>query len=89
MTKEELIKFIESVEFEIATNLELTYYKKKPVSDMYCTDSDKYDMERKTITFNKDFEGLLNERTNWIDRRIEDLYAGIRSLEEKVNKENK
>ena len=87
MSKEELLKFIDSIKFEVATNLELTYFKKKPTNDVYTIESDKYDMERKTITFNKDFEGLLNERTNWIDRRIDDLYSGFRDLEQKINKE--
>lgn len=87
MNKEELIKLIESIDFEIATNLELTYCKEKPKNTPYYNEADRYDMERKTITFNKDFESLLNERTNWIDRRIDDLYTGIQQLEEKVGKE--
>ena len=87
MNKEELIRFIESVDFEITTNLELTYCKKKPKSTPYYNEEDRYDMEQKTITFNKNFENLLNERMNWVDRRIDDLHAGIRQLEEKVEKQ--
>ena len=89
MTKEELIKFIESVEFETATNLVLTYCKKKPKNTPYYSEEDRCDMEKKTITFNKDFEHILNEQNNWINRRIDDVYEGIRQLEEKINKENK
>lgn len=88
MTKEELIKFIKSLDFEIATNLELTYHKKKPANSLYCTEEEKYNMERKTITFNKDFESLLNENTSWINRRIDDIYKGLNLLEEKINKED-
>ena len=58
MNKEELLKFIDSIKFEVATNLELTYFKKKPTNDVYRIESDKYYTERKTNTFNKDFEGL-------------------------------
>lgn len=86
MNKEELINFINSIEFELVTNLELTYCKKMPESSRYNTEEDRYNMERKTITFNKDFESLLNERTNWIDRRIDDLYTGIKNLEERIDK---
>lgn len=86
MNKEELINFINSIEFELVTNLELTYCKKMPKSSPYDTEEDRYNMERKTITFNKNFENLLNERTNWIDRRIDDLYTGIKNLEERIDK---
>lgn len=88
MSKEELIKFIESIDFELATNLVLTYYKEKPRGG-YISDSDRYDMEKKTITFNKDFEHILNEQNNWINRRIDDMYAGLRQLEERVNEGGK
>lgn len=86
MNKEELINFINSIDFELAMNLELTYCKKMPKSSQYNTEEDIYNMERKTITFNKDLESLLNERTGWIDRRIDDLYAGIKNLEERIEK---
>lgn len=89
MNKEELINFIKGVDFELATNFELTYCKKKPKNLGYLSEEDRYDMERKTITFNKDFESLLNERTNWIDRRIDDLYKGIQQIEERINKNEK
>ena len=82
MNKEELINFINSIEFELVTNLELTYCKKVPKSSPHHTEEDRYN----TITFNKNFENLLNERTNWIDRRIDDLYTGIKNLEERIDK---
>ena len=86
MNKEELINFINSIDFELVTNLELTYCKKMPESSSCYTEEDRYNMERKTITFNKDFESLLKERTNWIDRRIDDLYTGIKNLEKRIDK---
>lgn len=86
MNKEELINFINSIDFELTTNLELTYCKKMPKNLGYSDEKNRYDMERKTITFNKDFESLLNERTSWIDRRIDDLYTGIKNLEERIDK---
>lgn len=89
MNKEELINFIKGIDFELATNLEITYYKKKPKNLGYLSEEDRYDMERKTITFNKDFENLLNERTNWIDRRIDDLYKGIQQIEERIKENEK
>lgn len=89
MNKEELINFINGIDFELATNLEITYCKKKPRNSSYLSGEDRYDMERKTITFNKDFENLLNERTNWIDRRIDDLYKGIQQIEERIKENEK
>ena len=47
MNKEELINFINSIEFELVTNLELTYCKKMPKSSPYDTEEDRYNMERK------------------------------------------
>lgn len=89
MNKEELINFINGIDFELATNFELTYFKKKPKNLGYLSEEDRYDIERKTITFNKDFENLLNERTNWLDRRIDDLYKGIQQIEGRINKNEK
>ena len=54
MTKEELINFINSIDFEIATNMTLTYIKKTPTR--YMDESERYNAEPKTITFQKDFE---------------------------------
>lgn len=85
MNKEELIKFIESIDFELATNLVLTYCKKKPKNTPYYSEEDRYDTERKTITFNKDFEHILNEQNNWINRRIDEMFTGIRQLEERID----
>ena len=86
MNKEELINFINGIDFELATNFELTYYKKKPKNISYISEENGYDIERKTITFNKDFENLLNERMSWIDRKIEDLYRGVQQIEERIDK---
>lgn len=86
MNKEELINFINGIDFELATNFELTYHKKKPKNTAYMSEEDRYDIERKTITFNKDFENLLNERMSWVDRKIEDLYRGVQQIEERIDK---
>ena len=89
MNKEELIKFIESIEFEAATNFVLTYHKKVPKNGFYCNEEDKYNMEAKTITFNKDFEGLLNERATWLERRIDDIYLSLNQRIEEKNEGGK
>lgn len=81
MTKEELIAFINSIDFELATNLVLTYIKKKP--SRY--DNDDFDSRPKTITLNKDYEILINERINYAERRIDDCCADIRHIEETIN----
>lgn len=86
MTKEELINFINSIDFEITTNMTLTYIKKTPTR--YMDESERYNTEPKIITFQKDFESLINEKNSWIDRRIDDLYAGLREIREREEKQN-
>ena len=87
MTKDELINFINSIDFEMATNMSLTFIKKKPTRFM--SEDEKYDVEPKTITFQKDFEKLIREETGWINRKIEDLYCGLRELKERNEKNEK
>ena len=86
MTKEELINFINSIDFEIATCMTLTYIKKTPTR--YMDDSEIYNADPKTITFKKDYESLINEKNSWIERRIDDLYAGLREIREREEKQN-
>ena len=87
MTKEELIDFINSINFELAINMTLTFIKEKPTS--YMSEDEKYNAEPKTITFQKDYEKLINEKTSWIDRKIDDLYCGLRELKEREEKNEK
>ena len=48
MSKEELISFIESIDFEYCSNMVLTYCKKKPSESSYIPECDKIDMQQKT-----------------------------------------
>lgn len=84
MSKEELINFINSIDFEIVTNMTLTYIKKIPTR--YMEETERYNAEPKTITFQKDYEMLINENNNWIERRLDDLYTGMRELKEREEK---
>lgn len=86
MTKEELINFINSIDFEIVTCMTLTYIKKKPTR--YMDESEKYNSEPKTITFQKDYESLINEKNSWTERRIESLYTELREIREREEKTN-
>lgn len=81
MSKEELIRLMESIDFELVTNLTMTYYKEKPIN-FYVNDDDKY--KPKTITFNKDFEKIINEDYRVTQNRIEDIYGMINDLESRV-----
>lgn len=87
MTKEELINFINSIDFEISTCMTLTYIKKTPTR--YMDDSERYNAEPKTITFQKDYESLINEKNSWIER-IEDklkdfLKSGLKGIKDILN----
>ena len=83
MNKEELINFINSIDFEKVTNLVLTFYKKVPTR-YNCNDEET---RQQTITLNKDYESLINEKCNWIDRKIDDLYAGLNEVRKQGGKE--
>lgn len=84
MNKDELIKFIDSIDFEYCSNLVLTYCKKKPKERTYYDENDILEFERKTITFQKDLENLINEKYEWNDRKIEHLIELVRKLEDDV-----
>ena len=38
--------------------------------------------------YQKDYERLINEKNSWIERRIDDLYAGLREIREREEKQN-
>ena len=86
MSKEELLDFITSVDFEYCQNLVLTYFKKKPQNTLYITEEEKFDMQPKTITFQKDYEMLINENERWNTERFDKLYSRINSIEETLDK---
>lgn len=86
MSKEELIDFIKSVDFEYCSNLMLTYCKMKPKNSMYISDEDKADMQPKTITFQKNIESLINENERWNNEKFDNLYSRINSIEETLDK---
>lgn len=86
MSKEELISFIESIDFEYCSNMVLTYCKKKPSESSYIPECDKIDMQQKTITFQKDLEYLINENSNWNRERCERLYQQMDILEKEIVK---
>lgn len=52
-------------------------------------DSERYNAEPKTITFQKDYESLINEKNSWIER-IEDklkdfLKSGLKGIKDILN----
>lgn len=83
MNKKELINFINSIDFELCTDMSFTYFKKKP--SQYSHD---YENEPKTITFNKDFKQAIDEIERWNSRRFDDVFAGLREIREKVEKDD-
>ena len=89
MTKEELINFISSIDFKLATNMTLTFIKEIP--NKYMDEEEKYNIQPKTITFQKDYESLINDVRNLVDRKFEYAYQQINELERKIenDKDNK
>ena len=65
-----------SIDFEKVTDLVLTFYKKVPTR-YNCNDEET---RQQTITLNKDYESLINEKCSWLDRKIDDLYAGLNEV---------
>ncbi len=86
MSKEELLDFIKSVDFEYCQNLVLTYIKKIPQKTLYITEEDQLNMQPKTISFQKDYENLINENERWNNERFDKLYSRISSIEETLDK---
>ena len=80
MNKEELIKLIETLEFEEVRCMTLSYYKKKPRNSCYsCGDED---INPKTITFGTDLERIINQNYEANRNYINDLYKEIQQLKE-------
>lgn len=89
MNKEELINFINCIDFKLVTNMSLTYMKEIP--SRYMTEEEKCNIQPKTITFQKDYETLINEIRTLVDRKFDYAYERINELERKTNndKDNK
>lgn len=79
MNKEELIKLIETLEFEEVRCMTLSYYKKKPKKS-YSYYEDNEDINPKTITFGTDLEKIINENFESNRNYINDLYKEIEAL---------
>ena len=81
MNKEELIKLIETLEFEEVRCMTLSYYKKKPKKN-YSYYEDTEDINPKTIQFGTDLERIISENYNSNRNCINDLYVEIEKLKE-------
>ena len=79
MNKEELIKLIETIDFEEVRCMTLSYYKKKPKKN-YTYYEDTEDINPKTITFGTNLESLINENYNCIRNEMNELYRRISEL---------
>lgn len=76
MSKEELIKLLETLDFEELRCATISYYKKKPKkSPLYYEDTEDYNP--KTICIGTNLENLINEYYTNINYRIDDLYKSI------------
>lgn len=82
MNKEELIKLIETIDFEEVRCMTLSYYKKKPSKGYSCYSSDD-DINPKTITFGTDLEKLINEHYESNRNYINELYRELNELKGK------
>lgn len=81
MNKEELLKLIETIEFEEVRCMTLSYYKNKPSKNYSCYESNE-DINPKTITFGTDLESLISENFNSNRNCINDLYRKIEELKD-------
>ena len=75
MNKEELIKLIETLEFDEIIDIKMSYKKKKEKRW-----NDEYEI--KTICFGNDLEEKMYSIKNNLEYRISDLYNAILKKEE-------
>lgn len=80
MNKEELIKLIETLDFEEVRCMTLSYYKKKPRNGCYSYGNE--DINPKTITFGTDLEKLINQNYESNRNYIDELYREIQQLKD-------
>ena len=81
MNKEELIKLIETIEFEEVRCMTLSYYKNKPKKS-YSRYENVEDINPKTITFGTDLEKIISENFNSNRNLINDLYRKVERLKD-------
>ena len=76
MSKEELIKLLETLDFEELRCATISYYKKKPKkSTLYYEDTEDYNP--KTICIGTDLERLINENYENLNWKINQLGGTI------------
>lgn len=83
MNKEELIKMIETLNFEEVRCMTLSYYKEKPSKYNYGSE----DINPKTICIGTDLERLIHENAEYSRQRHNELYREIEKIKQKTNKE--
>lgn len=83
MSKEELIKLLETLEFEELRCATISYYKKKPSR---CNSYSDEDCNPKTICIGTDLEKLINEQHSYTSHLFEETMRRINDLEVKENK---
>ncbi len=72
MSKEELIKLLETLDFEELRCATISYYKKKPKkSSLYYEETEDYNP--KTICIGTNLESLINENYNQLNWKINEL----------------
>ena len=84
MNKEELIKLIETLEFEEVRCMTLSYYKNKP-KNSYSRYGETEDINPKTITFGTDLEKIISENFNSNRNLINELYRKIEQIKGENN----
>ncbi len=80
MNKEELIKLIETLEFEEVRCMTLSYYKNKPKRSCYSYGDE--DINPKTITFGTDLEKIISENFNSNRDLINEVYREVERLKD-------
>ena len=85
MSKEELIKLLETLDFEELRCATISYYKKKPKkSTLYYEETEDYNP--KTICIGTNLESLINENYENLNWKINEL--GRKILGDKDNENN-
>ena len=72
MSKEELLKILETLDFEELRCATISYYKKKPKSTLYYEEQE--DFNPKTICIGTNLESLINENYNHLNMKINEIY---------------
>lgn len=78
MSKEQLLKILETLDFEEIKCMTLSYYKKKPSQYNYGDN----DCNPKTICIGTDLEKLINEYRGYQNQEIQEIYRELEKLKE-------